>query len=312
MSRLCCGSPGPAGSIELPASCARITCRLPVRRIARYRVAMNLEDHLGDIIRKGRMMTGASAATAARVAGLTEAELSALEDSGTFSKRPDFAALAGVIGLHPAKLEGIAKGWLPTRKDLSRWRQLRVFTTAGEGLTVNCYLLWDETTREAALFDTGFDAKLILDTVGTEKLQLRHLFITHAHHDHIAALSDVRAALPQVKVHSHSKRAPADQRLQPGETFHVGELQITYRETPGHAADGVTCIVSHWRGGAPQVAIVGDTIFAGSIGRGNDGWDLARQKVREHILSLPTESLLGPGHGPLTTVAEEQANNPFF
>lgn len=273
---------------------------------------MNLEDHLGDIIRKARAMSNVSSAAAARAAGLTEAELSALEDSGKFSKRPNFAALASAIGLNAAKLESIANGWLPAEKDLSAWRKFRVFTTEGDGMTVNCFLLWDETTRAAALFDTGFDAKLILDAVVAERLLLRDIFITHSHGDHIAALSDIRAAAPQARVHSHSKSAPTDQRLKANEVFRVGGLQITYHETPGHAADGVTYSISNWPGNAPAVAIVGDAIFAASMGRGNDSWDLARQKVRAHILSLPAETLLCPGHGPLTTVAEENANNPFF
>jgi glyoxylase-like metal-dependent hydrolase (beta-lactamase superfamily II) len=58
--------------------------------------------------------------------------------------------------------------------------------------------------------------------------------------------------------------------------------------------------------------VVGDTIFAGSMGRGNQSWELAKQAVKEQILSLPSDTLLCPGHGPLTTVAEEKAHNPFF
>jgi glyoxylase-like metal-dependent hydrolase (beta-lactamase superfamily II) len=273
---------------------------------------MNLEDHLGDIIRKARLMTNVSTAAASKAAGLTESELAAGEDSGSFSKQPDFKALAGVIGLAPTKLESMAKGWSPVSKDLTQWQRFRAFTTSGDGLTVNCYLAWDEATREAALFDTGFDAATILDTVAKERLLLRDIFITHSHHDHIAALVDVRTALPQARVHGHSKKAPAEQRLKSAETFQVGRLEICYRETPGHAADGVTYLISNWRNNAPKVAIVGDTIFSGSMGRGNDSWQVARQKVREHILSLPPDTLLCPGHGPLTTVAEEQANNPFF
>jgi len=273
---------------------------------------MNLEDHLGDIIRKARLMTNVSAAAAAKAAGLSEPELSALEDSGTFSKPPNFNTLANVIGINPVKLESIANGWLPAKKDLGGWQHFRVFTTSGDGLGVNCYLAWDETTRAAALFDTGFDARLILDTVAKEKLLLRDIFITHSHHDHVAALVDVRTALPQARVHSQSKKAPADQRLKADETFGIGGLKISHRETPGHAADGVTYLISQWPKNAPTLAIVGDTIFAGSMGRGNDSWTVARQKVREHILSLPPETLLCPGHGPLTTVGEEQAHNPFF
>lgn len=273
---------------------------------------MNLEDHLGDIIRKARLMTNTSATTAAKAAGLIEAELAAGEDAGSFAKPPDLKSLAGVIGLSPAKLQSIGHGWLPAKKDLAQWQRFRVFTTSGDGLTVNCYLAWDEATREAALFDTGFDAGTILQTVAKERLLLRDVFITHSHHDHIAALVDVRTALPQARVHGFSRKAPAEQRLKPGETFQVGRLEIAFRETPGHAADGVTYVISNWPGNAPKVAVVGDTIFSGSMGRGNDSWQVAKQKVREHILSLPPDTLLCPGHGPLTTVAEEQANNPFF
>jgi hydroxyacylglutathione hydrolase len=273
---------------------------------------MSLEDHLGDIIRKARLMSNTPSSAAAKAAGLTEAELSALEDSGTFSKRPGFASLASVIGLNATKLENIANGWLPAEKDLRAWRMLRVFTSTGEGFTVNCYLIWDAVTRDAALFDTGFDAQVILDTIAAEQLQLDHIFITHSHADHVAMLGAIRESLPQAKVHSSSRNAPATQRNQPGELVRVGGLQVTYRETPGHAADGVTYLISNWPGSAPQIAIVGDAIFAGSMGRGNDSWDLARRKVREQILTLPLETLLCPGHGPLTTVEEEKANNPFF
>lgn len=273
---------------------------------------MNLEDHLGDIIRKGRGMSNVSAAVAARAAGISEAELSALEDSGQFPRRPDFLALAKTIGLAGEKLEIIASGWLPTEKDLGRWQHIRMFNSVGDGMTVNCFLAWDEATREAALFDTGFDAKVILDTLATERLQLRHIFITHSHPDHIAALGEVRKANPQIQVHSSSKNAPAKQRNQSGEVVSVGSLLVRHRETPGHAEDGVTYVITGWPKNAPDVAIVGDAIFAASMGRGNDGWDLARQKVRDQILTLSPETLLCPGHGPLTTVAEEQGNNPFF
>ena len=273
---------------------------------------MTLEDHLGDIIRKARGMSGVSAAAAARAAGLTETELSSLEDAGTFSNRPNFAVLANTIGLNPSKLEGIANGWLPAAKDLNLWQHFRMFTSAGDGMTVNCYLVWDATTREAALFDTGFDGKVILDTLAAERLQLRHIFITHSHYDHIHALGDIRSAQPDASLHTSSKNAPTKQRNQPGEVVSLGGLRIAHRDTPGHAADGVTYVIAGWPNHAPEVAIVGDAIFAASMGRGNDSWDLARQKVREQILTLPPETLLCPGHGPLTSVVEERANNPFF
>ena len=273
---------------------------------------MNLEDHLGDIIRKARAMSNVSAATAAQAAGLTEPELAALEESGQATKKPKLAALAGLVGLHPGKLDALANGWLPSEEDLSAWRELRCITTTAGGMAVNCYLVWDEVSREAALFDTGWEAGPVVELLMQNDLQLRHLFITHAHEDHVAALGDIREKFPKVRLHSGSKRAPVDQRNRPNDFIHLGSLRITHRDTPGHAEDGTTYVVGTWPDDAPHVAVVGDAVFAGSIGRGNPSWDLARQKVREQILTLPPETLLCPGHGPLTTVAEEQAHNPFF
>ncbi len=273
---------------------------------------MNLEDHLGDVLRKARMMTKVSPADAAKAAGLTEAELAALEDSGLIGKRPDFAALAKLIDLNTAKLERQAAGWLPAKKDLSLWRELRVFTTSGEGITVNAYLVWDEVTRDAAAFDTGWDAKPILKVIEENKLELRHLFITHSHHDHVAGIETLRNAFPKVRLHSSSKHAPVDQRNKPNEIAHLGGLRVTHRDTPGHAEDGVTYLVGNWQDDAPHVAIVGDAIFAASMGGAPMHGPLAKKQIREQILTLPPDTLLCPGHGPLTTVGEEKANNPFF
>jgi hydroxyacylglutathione hydrolase len=273
---------------------------------------MNLEDHLGDIIRKARGMSNVSLAAAARAAGLGEEELAALEDSGQVTRRPDFSALAGALGLHAGKLEAVANGWLPSVKDLGVWREFRCITTTGGGMAVNCYLVWDEVFRDAAVFDTGWDAQPIFDLIEQNGLQLRHVFITHTHEDHVAALGAIREKFPKSRLHATSQSGPVDQRNRPTDFIHLGSLRITHRDTPGHAEDGTTYIVGTWPDDAPHVAIVGDAIFAGSIGRGNQSWDLARQKVREQILTLPPETLLCPGHGPLTTVAEEKAHNPFF
>jgi glyoxylase-like metal-dependent hydrolase (beta-lactamase superfamily II) len=273
---------------------------------------MNLEDHVGDVIRKARAMSNASVEAAGSAAGLAASDLSALEESGQIAKRPNIAALANLLGLGAAKLEGIANGWRPAEKDLSVWRELRPFTTTAQNTTVNCYLIWDEVSRDAALFDTGWDAQPILKTIEENQLVLRHVFITHTHDDHIAALGAVREKFPKVRLHSSSKNAPVDQRNRANDFIHLGSLRITNRPTPGHAEEGTTYVIGTWPEDAPHVAIVGDAIFAGSIGTGNQSWDLAKQKVREQIFSLPAETLICPGHGPLTTVAEEKAHNPFF
>jgi glyoxylase-like metal-dependent hydrolase (beta-lactamase superfamily II) len=271
-----------------------------------------LEDHLGDIIRKGRLASGTAALATAQAAGLTEADFNALEETGQVSASVHFQALGQAIGLNGAKLERIAKGWLPEPQDLAQWRELRQITTTANDLTVHCYLVWDEVTREAALCDTGWDAGPIFQLIDDNGLTLRHLFLTHTHEDHIAAMGAVRAKFPKLHLHTSAKSAPPQHRNRANDFLHLGSLRLTNRDTPGHAEDGVMYIVGTWPDDAPHVALVGDAIFAGSMGRGNQSWNLARQKVREQIFTLPDETLLCPGHGPLTTVAEEKANNPFF
>jgi hydroxyacylglutathione hydrolase len=220
--------------------------------------------------------------------------------------------LGKLLQLHPQRLEAIANGWLPAKIDLSLWREIRVITTPFDDGTVHCYLVWDEVQRDAALFDTGVDARPILDLIAAEGLVLRHIFITHSHYDHVHELGKLREAFPKARVHTGSKNSPVDQRNKNSEIIHLGGLRITHRETPGHAEDGVTYLIGNWQEDAPHVAIVGDTILAGSICNGNGHWDLAKQKIREQILTLPADTLLCPGHGPVTTVAEEKKSNPFF
>ena len=268
---------------------------------------MNLEDHLGDIIGKARTSANVSVEDAAAAAGLSVEEFSSLEETGRFTKRPDFQALGARIDLDGRKLEGIALGWLPEKRDLSVWRELRQITTAGSSFKVNCYLIWDEVTREAALFDTGFDAQPIFELIDQNQLQLKHLFITHTHADHVAALEPIRRSFPKVKLH-----APVDQRNRPNDFIHLGSLRITNRDTPGHAEDGVTYVIGNWPEDAPNVAVAGDAIFAGSMGGARQLADLARKKIREQIFSLPPDTLICPGHGPVTTVGEEKAHNPSF
>src|SRR5438045_2123231 len=124
---------------------------------------MNLEDNVGDVISKARTSADVSAEEAAAAAGLSVDDYSALEATGIIAGRPNLPALAGRLGLHAVKLEALASGWLPQKRDLGTWRELRQITTAGTGFKVNCYLIWDEVTRDAALFDTGFEAQPIFD-----------------------------------------------------------------------------------------------------------------------------------------------------
>ncbi len=272
---------------------------------------MILEDHVGDIIRKARLHAGVSLESASAAAGLSVPELEMIEDSGNPARPVPFSPLAALIGLDAAKLQQIAAGWAPPVPDLSQWRELRVVTTSA-GMSVNAYLVWDEVTRDAAVFDTGFDAEPLIALIEEQQLQLRYVFITHGHADHVAGLEALRARYPKARLRGNSKSAPPDQRNRSNDFLMLGSLRITNRDTPGHAEDGVTYLIGTWPEDAPHVAVVGDAIFAGSMGKAPGNAALAKEKVVKQILSLPPATLICPGHGPLTTVADEKAHNPFF
>jgi len=271
-----------------------------------------LEDHVGEIIRKAREGADISVDAAAMKSGLDAARYAAFEQTGQASEQVRFKPLAELIGLNAPRLENIARGWSPPEVDLSFWREIRRITTTWDRVTVHAYLVWDEVSREAALFDTGWDAGPVFNLIDEHQLALRHLFLTHLDEDHVAAMGSLRERFPKLLLHSNSKNVPPQHRNRANDFIHLGSLRITNRETPGHTEDGVSYIVGNWPEDAPHIAIVGDTIFAGSVGQGRQSMALLKQKIREQILSLPNETLLCPGHGPVTTVAVEKANNPFL
>ena len=120
-------------------------------------VSVTLEDSIGDILRKARISVAATPDSVAAAAGLSLADYEKLEETGRSPKAIQYSGVARLLTLDGKKLERIASGWLPAPVDLGAWRELRVITTAdpGDGMLVHAYLVWDEVTREAALFDTA-------------------------------------------------------------------------------------------------------------------------------------------------------------
>ena len=273
---------------------------------------MLLEDHAGDVLRKARLGRGVPLERVAAAARMRPEHLARFEERGKPSDGMDFDAVAGLLNLDGDKLRRVAEGWIPAARELSRWQCLRKIESDSGGMAVNCFLFWDRSSREAALFDTGWEAVSITDLLGQFQLALKHIFITHSHHDHVAALGELRKQAPDAAVHSNSSYAPQSQKLREGECFSVGDLNVGWRKTPGHAVDGVTYVVDGFPGEAPPVAVVGDAVFAGSIGGALKHFEIARQHVREEILTLPESALICPGHGPVTTVGEQRDCNPFF
>jgi len=188
---------------------------------------------------------------------------------------------------------------------------LQVITTSDEDMSVNCFVAWDEHTREAVVFDTGFDVGPVCELLDLKRLMLSHICITHGHSDHVEGLTALGIRFPSAQLHwNGSPQHECHNRTD--EIISLGRLKITHRLTPGHATAAVTYVILGWPGAVPPVAVVGDALFAGSAGLSPAGWDVARRAVQNEILSLPGGTLICPGHGPLTTVAEELAHNPFF
>jgi len=271
---------------------------------------VELEDHVGDIIAKARKGLGINPRQAAEAANLNLINYSQLEEDGNIEPATNIIELCKLLGLTSKKLSLIASGWSPIL-NLSKYKNIQQISTT-ESMEVHCYLAWDEETLEAALFDTGWSHEPILELIKKHDLNLKHLFITHTHHDHIAALIPIRKQFPKLELHSSSPNAPERQKNNPKKIIKVGNIQISSRETPGHADDGATYVLNNFHDNVTKIAIVGDAIFAGSMGGAPKHFKLAREKVQSEILSLPMETILCPGHGPTTTVGEEQNANPFF
>jgi len=265
---------------------------------------MNLEDHLGDVIRKARRHAGVPPQAVARAAGISPRALEDWEQSGACPAGVDFEALGRALGLAGARLAALAAGWHPRPRDLAAWGGLRQFATTADGNTVNCFLAWDEPSRQAALFDTGWEAAPVAAFIRERGLDLRHLFVTHAHEDHVAALEPLRRAFPAAAVQGG---AALD-----GREWAVGSLRVRARAVPGHAEDGLVFVLTGWPGQAPPVVMAGDTLFAGSVARGFVSSAALLEAIRQVLLRLPPATLVCPGHGPVTTVGEEMEHNPFF
>ena len=264
-----------------------------------------LEDTFTDIIGKAMRGLHLDDQSLAQRAGIGLSDLQTLR-AGDFSSTAA-AKIAPVLGLNAGALTALAeKRYSPAPVTLVGLAQ---FNTPYEDMTVNAYLVWDPATKDAAVFDTGADASGILAEAQAHGLTVRHIFITHTHGDHIFDLDRLREKTgAEVWVGDREPIAGA-QIFAPGQCWQFGGLKVESRLTWGHSPGGITYVVS---GLARPVAIVGDSIFAGSMGGGGVSYADAVKSNIEQILTLSPVTVICPGHGPLTSVGEEQKNNPFF
>jgi len=265
-----------------------------------------LEDTAADILGKAQRGLGISDSQLAESAGVSADRIRRGRD-GEFDDAA-LKAIAPALGLNSAALIKLARNeWIP--EDVPVVAGLAQFNTTYGDMTVNAYLVWDPASRDAIAFDTGADCTEMLRRSSREDLNVKFIMLTHAHPDHIADLERLRSETGAIIYISEHESADGAETIAEGERFRVGALQIEARLTSGHSPGGTTYVVT----GLPQpVAIVGDSIFAASMGGGAVSYEDALHNNLAKILTLPDETIVCPGHGPLTTVAKEKRENPFF
>jgi glyoxylase-like metal-dependent hydrolase (beta-lactamase superfamily II) len=214
------------------------------------------------------------------------------------------------LRLSPDALEDLAHNrWYPEAPVFPHG--FAIFNTPYEDIAVNSYLVWDARERIGAAFDTGSDAQGMLDVIRTEKLRLQMIFITHTHDDHVADLERL-ARETRAEVWSSDREPsahPGARVFKENAHFHIGAIAIKTLSTWGHSPGQTTFYVT---GLSYPLAVVGDSLFAGSIGGSAEHFAEQHRNDVDKILKLPRNTVLACGHGPLTTVAQEKRHNPFF
>jgi len=198
----------------------------------------------------------------------------------------------------------------------------------------NGFVLGCEETREAVLIDPGDEVDQLLTYAERHALAIRHILLTHAHVDHVTGVADAKRALG-VRVYLHrddlflyedavdhgaifglsvKPQPPIDIFYSPGQVIGFGEYEVRPHHTPGHCPGGV-CLQVGKKDTFGKQLFVGDTLFAGSIGRTDlPGGDFATliNSIRTVLFSFGDDARVFPGHGPETTIGKERRTNPFL
>jgi len=195
----------------------------------------------------------------------------------------------------------------------------------------NTYVVWLPGRRDALVIDPGLEPELILDFLRQEPLEVAAILNTHGHADHIAGNEALKQAYPQAPLIIGARDAPmltdaqanlsapfgmaiispeADRLVREGDTVEAAGFRLEVLDIPGHSPGHVVFVLRR----DPILVFGGDVLFRGSIGRcdfpGSDG-KLLCEGIRTKLFALPPESVVYPGHGPVTTVGQEKRTNPY-
>jgi hydroxyacylglutathione hydrolase len=264
-----------------------------------------LEDNFTDVIGKAQRGLAISDSDLAEKARLDTSAIRKLR-GGNFDELALFR-IAPVLQLGAVALADLAQN--EYQPEVPKIDGLAIFNTPFHDMRVNAFLIWDPKSREAMAFDTGADCRPMLDRIAKEKLTVKLILLTHAHTDHIADLSRLKKETGAPAYISEREPTSGAETIPEGQEFKVGVLTAKALLTWGHSRGGMTFFVT---GLSQPVAVVGDSIFAGSMGGGSVSYKAAIKNNLEKILTLPADTIICPGHGPMTTVEQEKQHNPFF
>ena len=264
-----------------------------------------LEDNFEDVLGKAMRGGGMTVEALSSQSGVVVEEINALL-SGSFSEEP-LRQISPSLALDGNSLvECAKKSWQPKSFEIEGLRQ---FISPFEDYTVGAYLVWDPDSMEAAMFDTGSKVDEAYAFVEALGLDVTQLFITHTHPDHILAMSKIKRWGRVTARTLDQEPASGAEQFSLGDEFRIGRLKVSTRLTRGHSPAGVTYVIE---GLERPVAIVGDALFAQSMGGGVVSFEAALETNRKEIFTLADDTIVCPGHGPMTTVGEERRFNAFL
>ncbi len=262
-----------------------------------------LEDDFSYVLRKAMKGCGLSPGEVAGRAGVAEGDVQLLL-LGTFSAATA-RAVAPALGLDP---EALARHPQYPAEPALAPEVTRIVIPFGD-LGVNVWLV--RAPGAALIFDSGTDADALDKALlGRAVHRLNAAFITHGHADHIGGLPAVRRLSERIYAPEHETVA-GTLPIEAHEAHEFGAVRVSALASEGHTPGAMSYRID---GLSKPVCVVGDALFAGSMGGCADraSYQLGRMRIRDQILTLPGDTLLLPGHGPVTSVAIEQAHNPFF
>ena len=207
-------------------------------------------------------------------------------------------------------------------------------------IVTNCYLVWDEESREAMIIDPGAYEPAFGQEISSSGLKLKYIALTHGHGDHIGGVEKLMEAYPEAvlaagadeaellgdpKMNASGEIFGRDTVLEPGlllsegDELCLGGLSFKVIETPGHTPGGLTYYVQDWDRGLLErpfsgTAFTGDTLFQASIGRTDlpgGNFDVLMTSILEKLYTLPDDTIVLPGHMDVTTIENERRYNPF-